>query len=284
MLGALIGAGTQLLGGLLGRDSAQKQADKNAALQREFAQSGIQWKVEDAKKAGVHPLYALGASTHSFSPVSISDPLPAAMANAGQDLSRAMTSTATPTQRQTAFGSAMESLTLEKAGLENQLLRSQIVRMNQTSSPPIPSAAQRWGVDGQGPTALPDTSGVSLPGTIIQDNPQKRVGFTGTPMEPGAISDLGYAKTAHGYFPVPSADVKERIEDQLIPELAWAIRNMGYPMLGAGQQPPYPAPKGHEWRFSPVYGYVLEKRYGTPPEVWLPKLKERFMRPWRGLF
>ena len=41
---------------------------KNAALQREFAQSGIQWKVADAKKAGLHPLAALGAQTASASP------------------------------------------------------------------------------------------------------------------------------------------------------------------------------------------------------------------------
>lgn len=40
----------------------------NAALQREFAQHGIQWKVADAQAAGVHPLYALGGGTPSFSP------------------------------------------------------------------------------------------------------------------------------------------------------------------------------------------------------------------------
>lgn len=42
-------------------------ADRNEALQREFAQMGIRWKVEDAKAAGLHPLYALGGGA-GFSP------------------------------------------------------------------------------------------------------------------------------------------------------------------------------------------------------------------------
>ena len=33
--------------------------------QKEFAQHGLRWKVEDAKQAGINPLVALGASTHS---------------------------------------------------------------------------------------------------------------------------------------------------------------------------------------------------------------------------
>lgn len=33
------------------------------AIQREFAQQGIRWKVEDAKAAGLHPLYALGGGS-----------------------------------------------------------------------------------------------------------------------------------------------------------------------------------------------------------------------------
>lgn len=47
----------------------------NEKLQREFAQQGIQWKVQDAKHAGIHPLAALGAVTPSPSiPVIPSQP------------------------------------------------------------------------------------------------------------------------------------------------------------------------------------------------------------------
>lgn len=42
---------------------AQAHANtSNAELQRDFAQSGITWRVQDAKRAGLHPLYAIGAS------------------------------------------------------------------------------------------------------------------------------------------------------------------------------------------------------------------------------
>lgn len=55
------------------RELSNTQFDKNAALQREFAQKGIQWRVEDAKKAGLHPLFALGGSVASASPIPVFD-------------------------------------------------------------------------------------------------------------------------------------------------------------------------------------------------------------------
>lgn len=45
--------------------------DRETALQREFAQHGVRWRVEDAKAAGVHPLYALGGSGASYSPQAV---------------------------------------------------------------------------------------------------------------------------------------------------------------------------------------------------------------------
>lgn len=54
----------------------QRQNIENArsqiALQREFAQNSIQWRVADAKKAGIHPLAALGAQGTSYTPMDMS--------------------------------------------------------------------------------------------------------------------------------------------------------------------------------------------------------------------
>ena len=58
------------VGDLLGFASDQKTAKKNIKYQREFAQKGIGWRVQDAKESGIHPLYAIGANTASFQPVS----------------------------------------------------------------------------------------------------------------------------------------------------------------------------------------------------------------------
>lgn len=129
---AMISAGANLAGGLMGRSSAEKATAANIALQKQFAQKGIQWRVADANKAGIHPLYAMGAATHSFSPVAFSDPMPNAMANMGQDISRAVASTATAEQR------VMQGLVLENAQLQNDLLRKRIAQMDQVG-PAVPA-------------------------------------------------------------------------------------------------------------------------------------------------
>jgi hypothetical protein len=53
------------VGGLLGDKATTSANNSNIALQKEMAQKGIQWRVEDAKAAGISPLAALGAQTSS---------------------------------------------------------------------------------------------------------------------------------------------------------------------------------------------------------------------------
>ncbi|MEM2002493.1 MAG: hypothetical protein QXT77_07620 [Candidatus Methanomethylicaceae archaeon] len=66
--GSLIAAGGSIAGSLMGASSQRKANKRNILAQREFAQKGIRWRVADAKAAGVHPLFALGAQTSSFTP------------------------------------------------------------------------------------------------------------------------------------------------------------------------------------------------------------------------
>ena len=54
-----------IAGGIMDWHASRKANKRNIAFQREFAQSGLQWKMEDAKKAGIHPLAAIGAPTSS---------------------------------------------------------------------------------------------------------------------------------------------------------------------------------------------------------------------------
>lgn len=151
MLGSLISAGANLIGGLLGRDSARDQqaaqermAQQNIALQREFAQQGIRWRVEDARAAGIHPAFAMGANTTSFSPVSIgsvADPLPNAVARAGSDIGRAVNATRTQPEREAAM--SMTQLQLEGLRLDNDIKRASIAsavqRIQQQANPPLPA-------------------------------------------------------------------------------------------------------------------------------------------------
>lgn len=102
------------LGGLLGAGinaGVQSKINKeNMEMQKEFAQNGIQWKVQDAQKAGIHPLYAMGQSpgytpSSSFSTGSMGE----AVAQAGN-----------------AFGQAMGQLGMMNAYLQNSKLQADV--------------------------------------------------------------------------------------------------------------------------------------------------------------
>lgn len=220
--GAALSAGANLIGAGIGMDNASK----NMEMQKQFAQKGIRWKVADAQAAGIHPLYALGAQTHSFQPVSAGDTL-GSLSNMGQDISRAVEATRTAPEKQ---DHTLRMLQLERADLENQLLRSQIAQNALASrTPAMAMAGDPYLMSGQASSGL------------IKESPMKRTlsSPTNPAQEPGAIPGVGWEKTeSGGLSPVPSADVKQRIEDMLIPELMWSARQLLAPNFGGGTRPP----------------------------------------------
>jgi len=243
MLGNIISAGANIVGGILG--SNDKKKDRQ--LQKDFAQQGIRWKVADAKAAGIHPLAALGAQTMSYSPVSIGGPSVASgLAAAGQDISRAVNATRGGGERLDAYTKTIQDLNLRRMGLENDLLASQIAKINTAGTPPaMPGTGDRYLVEGQGNSPL------------VSTNSQQRVASApeAGSQEPGAITDTGYARTPTGWAPVMSKDVKDRLEEDLIGMLAWNVRNRLAPTLDAhGGNPPAGFQKdGDMWVYSPIH-------------------------------
>lgn len=139
--GSIIGAGAGLLGNIFGgimssgnAQSANAQAAANMErqyqMQKEFAQQGIRWKVADAQAAGIHPLFALGGSTASYSPSAVpiqTSQTPEYLSRMGQDVSRAMAATSTAPERTlTNFEKARQLQELERGQLQNDSLRLQI--------------------------------------------------------------------------------------------------------------------------------------------------------------
>lgn len=214
MLGALLSAGSSLLGGLLGRKSADKQAKQNIKLQKQFAQEGIQWKVKDAEKAGVHPLYALGAQTHSFSPVSVGDPLPGAIADMGQNIGRAVDTGRTSNER---FAHRLGELSVQRAELENTKLASEIALMQQPGTPPAPV-----------------TENPVVPGQAVNiTKPDQSIALASNPSQDAAVNpELTLVRTKDGYTPAPSENFKKLTEDNLLLEVPWSIRNQIMPSIG----------------------------------------------------
>lgn len=66
MLSSIISGIGSIVGGFFGKSAQDKQMD----MQKEYAQNRVQWTAQDARKAGIHPLAALGgAGAPSYQPI-----------------------------------------------------------------------------------------------------------------------------------------------------------------------------------------------------------------------
>ncbi|UOF82338.1 minor capsid protein [Microviridae sp.] len=240
-IGDILGGIGSIAGAIMGNN----QANANIALQKQFAQNGIQWKVADANKAGIHPLYALGAQTHSFSPVTTG--VGQDLSAAGQQFGRAIDAYGDAAQRADGFQKANQALILERGKLENDKLKMEIASaqatLNQAGNPPpAPGSPNAYLIPGQGSTAR------------IQTNPMQRVASApgATQQEAGAVPEVGWQKTKTGWAISPSTDAKQRMEDDTLSEIAWAIRNRLTPLAGPKHfdPPAMKLPPGKEWRWN----------------------------------
>lgn len=120
----------------LNASAAKKASDKAYKRAKEFAQSGIQWKVADANAAGINPYFALGAPTATYSDSGVGvDPLGSALDAMGQNISRAALANSGG-KGAAKLDSDMSALLLEKAGLENDYLRAKIASERATLTQP----------------------------------------------------------------------------------------------------------------------------------------------------
>jgi len=228
--GSAIGAVGQYFGAKMASDATREANEKNAALQREFAQNGIRWKVEDAKRAGIHPLAALGVSGASASPSFVGDTAPGSAvgsisSNMGQDISRAVSATRTGEERQV---SALQ-LASAKATLDGQLIENQykLARLKQLQAVGPPMAGSDNFIPGQSNTPL------------VKEKPLERViSAPGRPaQEAGWRPDVSYSRTDTGLTPMVPESLSESLEDDIVGKLMWRVRNQLLPNFGLGHGP-----------------------------------------------
>jgi len=232
MVAQMLPAIGQIVGSVI---SAKMQAK---AQEKANLKNSLAYKIAEAKAAGIHPLAMLGSSYAGSSPnISVGAP---DLGKMGQSLGGAMAKGLDETSK------SIQTLTLEKVGLENEMLRAQIAKTKQEAASIPPSTiGSRYMIDGQGQTASP--SGV--PGVLVQDEPLKRV--VGAPeqtsQEPGAVTDVGFTKTKTGYFPVKSRDAQQRLEDDAWGNFMWNWRNRIAPSpIGSHNPPPVAVPPGFD--------------------------------------
>lgn len=225
------------VGGFFDRDADRKRAHENQDLQREFAQNGIRWKVEDANAAGIHPLAAMGAQTTAYQPAF--DSPSTTFAEMGQNLGRAIDSTRTGEERTDA---RIKALQIERGELENDLLRSQIAQLNTSKNPPMPNP--------DGPNAYLGPEGAR----VLEQPTQMNMSDPKNPSkEAGVVPSFTYRRNEDGSLsPIPAMDAKNRQEDSFA-DLIWSWQNNILPNFGSNNTKP-PAsmlPKGYDgWEWS----------------------------------
>lgn len=240
MLGALIGAGTSLLGGILGNKSAEKAAQQNAEMQHRYATRGIRMRVKDAKAAGIHPLYALGAQTHSFTPSFVgSNALAEGVAQAGQNIGRAIDSGMSSNER---LNSRLAALTVQRAELENTKLASEIALIQQPGSPPAP-ATENPIIPGQGQ---------------VKTSPSETVSnLVGHPtIEAAVMPSVQYRRTERGIEAVIPPKLAESLESDKMGAFKWWMENKALPAAG------------------------LSQMTTRPPASWLPSGADTWVNQW----
>jgi hypothetical protein len=196
-----LGAIGSAIGGIFGASRAEKAqeeanrinrryANKNIALQKKFAKRGIRWKVRDATKAGLHPLAALGAQTHSFAPVSAGQQAytgqASAYSQAGQDIGGSIQANMPTAVAQRKQDAAMANLALERAGLENQLLKAQIASQIRTALQP----GRGPGHPNANPTGTGDSASDPLPSTLWFVGPDGKPYPAAAPQFPDPEQDI----------------------------------------------------------------------------------------------
>lgn len=150
----------------------RKAEDRAAALQKEFAQNGIRWRVADATAAGLHPLYALGGQLPSFSPAFSTDTMGPALAEAGQNISRAVMAGATPYERRlNELNLRLMESQIGETDARKELARSQAMRerLDAYSSVPIPMSDNSGSVGPLGETLT--NEGVEIVGQHVNKAP-----------------------------------------------------------------------------------------------------------------
>lgn len=268
-----LGTGAGLLGDYLGMREAGKQSDsareseerfatEQMKMQREFAQMGIRWRVEDARAAGLHPLAALGASGAAYSPVtpmfqpdySKSD----FFRSAGQSVNRAMAAVSTPEDR------AAKVLHLKSLDLDNKIKERQLLEMQRSVAGPGAPSLVPFGqaINGQGD---------SLDQNLMRSRLWSALGFRGSPphqdrpaQEKGYRSDVSFTQGDDAVYPMIPESISESMEEApWLVKRMWEFRNMIKPNIGAGRTPPKsdlpPGFKRWRWSFS-KQGWIPEKR------------------------
>lgn len=263
MLGAILGGLSSLAGGFLNSQSAKDQM----AMQMKFAKNAIQWKAADAEKAGISKLYAMGAPTMSYSPVSTG--MGNAVSMAGQNIGRAIDAYTGPSGKIGTIQAEIGAAQLDGLKIDNEIKRTELLSRQALATQP-----------GTGPGIADSTTtsimgqGDSLGGRNSPIKLQKDLEPVGhTPEKSyGVNPEVSMYKTREGWAPQIPKDLQEAFESDDLGRWQWNYRNKFLPMLPGEEHKTTPFPlnaeekgAGYFWTYDPLTGqYILVPPRGNP--------------------
>lgn len=244
----LLDLGGRIIDQIHGDEARSEQRRYDASRDDSF----IQRRVKDAKKAGVSPLFALGAGSYSPSSVSVGS----GFSGMGQNIGRAVDAVATGSERQSR---RLGELAIERGELENAQLRSNLALSGQA---------------GQAPS-YPDGSTKRTPPNISTSIP-------GSPgMEPGLQPSTGFVQHPDGSVGVVYGQgLKQSIEDSPYEYTEFA-RNVIATNAGAESYKPPRSylPKGKDdWEWSLVKQSWIPVRKKDVHRSYMPEYPNTFGR------
>lgn len=243
------------------RAAQERMNERNIQAQKEFAQMGVRWRVDDAKAAGLHPLAALGAAGSAFSPsfqaFNESAPKADMYRNMGQNISRAIAASSTAEERM------MRKLQIERMQLENYVVAKQagLVPWVGQVGPGFPADgnSQIGGLSGQGDASLP-----------VQIMPLGRTASpAGMPHQAyGSTTEYSFTKMPDGSLKLKSSpDIQGDKANDLISMLSHHIDRIaalyGNPAAVRPSSQDHPLPPGYEWEFRYHTGRFHPVKSGT---------------------
>jgi len=264
MLGAIIGAAGSLAGGLLGA----KKADKQMAMQKEFAQNAIQWRARDAEKAGISKYFAMGAPTTSYSPVSTGDyGLADAASKLGSGIEGQLGPQGTTTNKGVGINAEIAKAQLDGLRVDNDIKRAELASKLRLATQP--GTGTMLGEPPIGPEGVEAQQKVSP-----ADPVHTQRSFAISP-------ELDLYRTHSGYSIAPPQNLAEVHENNAYIRWQWNIRNALLPfMYDEHRAPPYKAPAGSQWYFNPIRGEHMLYPYsaGRRPPRDITELYDRLRR------
>jgi len=170
ILPPLITGGMGMLGGILSNDYNKDMMEDNRNFQREVLNNQLQWKVRDAEKAGIHPVYAMGAGTASTFPITLDDQMGPALREMGQGVGTAVSRLLDRQQREKHdMDMSLGAAQLAESDARRQMYLSEAARQRQTPAAPMPGmGVQREGQVSVGPVEIEGQT-YDPPGTGVID-------------------------------------------------------------------------------------------------------------------